>query len=48
MKTVGLPISHKENEHRRALIPGDVPLMAHPEMIFVESLLKKKAVALQF
>lgn len=37
MKTVGLPISHKENERRRALIPGDVSLIAHPEMIYIES-----------
>ena len=37
MKTVGLPISHKENERRRALVPGDIASIVHPEMVFVES-----------
>lgn len=37
MKTVGLPISHKENERRRALVPGDIGRLAHPEMIYAES-----------
>ena len=37
MKTVGLPISHKENERRRALVPDDILRIRHPEMIFVES-----------
>lgn len=37
MKTVGLPISHKENERRRALVPHDIFKMKHPEMIFIES-----------
>ena len=37
MKTVGLPISHKENERRRALIPGDTVHIHHPEMLYVES-----------
>lgn len=36
MKTVGLPISHKENEKRRALVPCDVENIKHPEMVFVE------------
>ena len=36
MKTVGLPISHKENEKRRTLIPGDIRFIAHPEQIFIE------------
>ena len=37
MKTVGLPISHKENERRRALVPDDIGRLAHPEMIYAES-----------
>lgn len=36
MKTIGLPISHKENERRRTLIPADIKFIGHPEMIFVE------------
>jgi len=36
MNTVGLPISHKENEKRRALIPGDIKYIKHPEMIWIE------------
>lgn len=36
MKTVGLPISHKENERRRALIPDDIKSIKHPELIYIE------------
>lgn len=36
MKNVGLPISHKENEKRRALIPSDICKLKYPQMIFVE------------
>lgn len=36
MKTVGLPISHKENERRRALHPSHIHLLRHPEMIYIE------------
>ena len=36
MKTVGLPISHKENEKRRALVPSDIQYLKHPEFVFVE------------
>ena len=36
MKTVGLPISHKENERRRAVVPGDIERIKHPEQIFIE------------
>lgn len=36
MKTVGLLISHKENEKRRALHPKDIGLLVHPEQIYVE------------
>lgn len=37
MKTIGLIISHKENERRRALVPTDIKCLKHPEMVFVES-----------
>ena len=37
MKTVGLPISHKENERRRTLVPSDVSLISHPEQICIET-----------
>ncbi len=37
MKSVGLPISHKENEKRRALLPNDVQYIKNPQCIFVES-----------
>ena len=36
MKTIGLIISHKENEKRRALIPGHAKCLKHPECIFIE------------
>lgn len=36
MKTVGLPISHKENEKRRCLIPEDILKIKHPELISIE------------
>ena len=36
MKTVGFPISKKENENRRALFPNDLIMIRHPELIFVE------------
>lgn len=37
MKSVGLPISHKENERRRALTPDDASLLKHPELINIET-----------
>ncbi|MDD6994917.1 MAG: N(5)-(carboxyethyl)ornithine synthase [Candidatus Borkfalkiaceae bacterium] len=37
MKTVGFPISHKENEKRRALIPYDIKQISAPEALFFES-----------
>lgn len=37
MKTVGLPISHKENEKRRTLIPSDICRLCHPEVIYIEN-----------
>ena len=36
MKTIGFPISHKENEKRRTLVPKDIKKTIHPELIFVE------------
>ncbi len=36
MYTVGLPISHKENEKRRALIVEDIPKISHKGCIYVE------------
>jgi N5-(carboxyethyl)ornithine synthase len=37
MKTIGLPISHKENEFRRALIPDDVALIKYSNQIYIET-----------
>lgn len=37
MKTVGLPISHKENEKRRALVPADIQQLKHPEQVYIET-----------
>ena len=37
MKTVGLPISHKENEHRRALVVEEIRSMRFPELVYVET-----------
>lgn len=36
MKTIGLVISHKENEKRRALIPAHIKHIKHPDHIFIE------------
>lgn len=36
MKTVGFPISHKENENRRAILPQDIKLISHPECLVFE------------
>lgn len=37
MKTVGLTISHKENEKRRALVPNHICRLKHPEWVVIES-----------
>jgi N5-(carboxyethyl)ornithine synthase len=37
MKTVGFPISHKENENRRAIVPDDISKIYHPEALYVET-----------
>lgn len=36
MKTVGLLISHKNGERRRALLPEQVSCLAHPECLYIE------------
>lgn len=36
MKTVGLLISHKNGEKRRAILPEDIKNVNHPEMLFFE------------
>lgn len=36
MKTVGIPISHKENERRRLLMVDDIKKIDHPDCVFVE------------
>lgn len=35
--TVGFPISHKENENRRAIVPEHIKRMKHPECLFFET-----------
>jgi N5-(carboxyethyl)ornithine synthase len=37
MRTVGFPISRKENEFRRAISPGDLRSMKHPQSCFIET-----------
>lgn len=37
MKTVGFPISHKENENRRAIVPQDIEKIICPENIYIET-----------
>lgn len=36
MKTVGLLISHKNGEKRRAILPKDISKVKHPELLFFE------------
>lgn len=36
MKTIGFPISHKENENRRAMVPSDIKSFSHPELLYFE------------
>lgn len=35
-KTVGFPISHKENEYRRAIVPVHLKKVEHPERLYFE------------
>ena len=37
MKTVGFPISHKENERRRALVPEDLKKIQNPKALYFET-----------
>lgn len=37
MKTIGFPISPKENENRRAIVPEDIKKLSHPELVYVET-----------
>lgn len=37
MKTIGFPISHKENENRRAIVPNDLKKLTSPKHVFIES-----------
>ena len=36
MITVGFPISHKENEYRRAIVPEHLKKIEHPELLYFE------------
>lgn len=36
VKTVGFPISHKENEYRRAIVPAHLKKIEHPELLYFE------------
>lgn len=36
IKTVGFPISHKENENRRAIVPAHLVQLAHADLLFFE------------
>jgi N5-(carboxyethyl)ornithine synthase len=36
LNTIGFPISHKENENRRALIPEHLEFVEHPEALYFE------------
>lgn len=36
MKTVGFPISRKENEYRRAIVPMHLKNIEHPELLYFE------------
>lgn len=36
MRTIGFPISHKENEYRRAIVPEHIALLKHPEYLYFE------------
>ena len=35
-KTIGFPVSHKENEKRRAIMPDHVSGINHPDRLFFE------------
>ena len=35
-RTIGFPISHKENENRRAIVPADIELLSNPGHVYIE------------
>ncbi|MBQ8216968.1 MAG: N(5)-(carboxyethyl)ornithine synthase, partial [Oscillospiraceae bacterium] len=37
MKTMGLIISHKNGEQRRAILPGDAAALRHPGQLYFET-----------
>lgn len=37
MRTIGFPISHKEHENRRALLPIDILKLSNPSMLYFET-----------
>lgn len=37
LRTIGFPISHKENEKRRAIVPEHIKHISHPECLYFES-----------
>ena len=37
MKTIGFPISHKENESRRAIVPEHIKFLDKPEYLYIEN-----------
>lgn len=37
MKTIGFPISHKENENRRAMVPEDIAKLSCPQNVYIET-----------
>lgn len=36
IRTIGFPVSHKENEKRRAIMPNHIRKIAHPECLYFE------------
>lgn len=36
LKTIGFPISHKENEYRRAIVPEHIAQISNPEYLYYE------------
>ncbi len=36
MKTIGFPISPKENENRRAIVPEDIAKLSYPQHVYIE------------
>ena len=45
IKTVGFPISHKENENRRAIVPAHLKNVKHPELLYFKKAQTKKGEA---